>query len=93
MRHNAKAAVTALLMLTAVGSTAVAGPFEDAKEAYDRSDYPTALRLFRSLAEQGDAAAQSRLGQMYENGQSVPQDYAEAVMWYRRAADQGSAIA
>ena len=26
---------------------------------------------------------------MYENGQGVPEDYAEAVLWYRRAADQG----
>ena len=25
---------------------------------------------------------------MYENGQGVPQDYAEAVKWYREAADQ-----
>jgi TPR repeat protein len=26
---------------------------------------------------------------MYENGQGLPQDYAEAVLWYRRAAGQG----
>ena len=30
---------------------------------------------------------------MYESGQSVQRDYAEAVKWYRRAADQGSASA
>jgi uncharacterized protein len=30
---------------------------------------------------------------MYESGQSVQQDYAEAGKWYRRAADQGSASA
>jgi TPR repeat protein len=28
---------------------------------------------------------------MYEQGQGVPQDYAEAVRWYRKAADQGHA--
>jgi Sel1 repeat len=50
-------------------------------------------RLLRSLAEQGDATAQSRLGDMYEDGHGVPQDYAEAVLWYRRAADQGFKIA
>ena len=30
---------------------------------------------------------------MYANGQGVPQDYAEAVKWYRKAAEQGDAVA
>ena len=30
---------------------------------------------------------------MYDNGQGVPQDYAQAVSWYRKAADQGYALA
>jgi hypothetical protein len=33
------------------------------------------------------------VGIMYFNGQGVPQDYAEAVKWYRKAADQGYAEA
>jgi TPR repeat protein len=28
---------------------------------------------------------------MYEKGQGVPQDYKEAVKWYRKAAEQGDA--
>jgi TPR repeat protein len=28
---------------------------------------------------------------MYANGQGVPQDYVEAVVWYRKATDQGHA--
>jgi hypothetical protein len=31
----------------------------------------------------------SRLGQLYEDGQGVRRDYAEALKWYRMAADQG----
>jgi TPR repeat protein len=27
---------------------------------------------------------------MYDNGQGVPQNYAEAMEWYRKAADQGN---
>jgi TPR repeat protein len=95
MRHYTqllRAAVTASLMFVAIGA-AVAGPLEDAEAAWSRHDYATAFRLFRLLADQGDATAQTRLGQMYEAGQSVPQDYAEAVTWYRRAADQGFKIA
>ena len=30
---------------------------------------------------------------MYGNGKGVPQDYAEAVKWYRKAAEQGDALA
>lgn len=30
-----------------------------------------------------------RLGQLYEDGQGVPRDYAEALKWYGMAADQG----
>ena len=65
MRHNTQlipAAVTALFVLIAIAGTAVAGPLEDAEDARARRDYATALRLLRSLAKQGDATAQSRLG-------------------------------
>ena len=43
-------------------------------------------------AESGDAEAQYNLGLMYDNGEGVPQDNAEAVKWYRLAADQGKAL-
>ena len=66
-----------------------ADAFEDAVSAYQRGDFLTAAKTFRKLAEQGDAAAQYNLGLMYDNGQGVPQDYAEAVKWYRLAAEQG----
>ena len=46
-----------------------------------------------SAALSGDAAAQYRLGEMYDLGQGVAQDYAQAVAWYRRAAEQGHAPA
>ena len=44
-----------------------------------------------SRAEQGNAAAQYNLGVMYDNGEGVPQDYAEAAKSYRLAAEQGEA--
>ena len=37
--------------------------------------------------------AQFTLGEFYTAGQGVPQDDAEAVAWYRRAAEQGDADA
>jgi TPR repeat protein len=50
------------------------------------ADDATAIR---SLAEQGDAKAQFALGTMYHYGQGVAQDHAEALRWWREAAEQG----
>jgi hypothetical protein len=52
-----------------------------------------ALSVLRTLADQGDATAQFRLGAMYYEGLEVPRDYSEAAKWYRKAADQGDAAA
>jgi TPR repeat protein len=42
-------------------------------------------------AEQGDAQAQFNLGVVYAYGLvGVPQDSAQALAWYRKAAEQGS---
>ncbi|GHV38472.1 hypothetical protein FACS1894187_17310 [Synergistales bacterium] len=53
----------------------------------------TDLERTRRAAEQGNAAAQNRLGSMYANGRGVPKDDKQAVEWYRKAADQGHAAA
>ena len=82
----------ALLAVFLPGASS-AGPLEDAAVAYSRKDFATALRIWRPLAELGNAAAQFNVGLMYDNGQGVPQDYAAAVKWYRLAAAQGDAQA
>jgi len=41
----------------------------------------------------GGWAAQYNLGGMYDKGQGVAQNYAEAVKWYRLSAAQGVAVA
>lgn len=43
----------------------------------------------RTLAEQGNKGAQALLGDMYDLGQGVPQDYVEAAKWYHKAGNQG----
>jgi uncharacterized protein len=83
------AALTAWLVVAAVTGTAIAGPLEDARAAYESGDYATAMRIFRPMAENGDAIAQYYLGDLYDKGRGVPQDYAEATKWYRRSAEQG----
>ena len=83
------------IVCTAVVLFSLAGPalagFNEGLAALSRNDYATALREWRPLAEQGDAAAQYKLGDMYRYGWGVELDFAEAVRWYRKAAEQGHA--
>lgn len=89
----------ALLALAAVGIIGFFIVWELSSEpdagdvAYKRGDYETAVREWRSLAEQGDAASQNKLGQMYGSGKGVAKNDAEAAKWYRHAAKQGLASA
>ncbi len=79
-----------LICCLALAAPAWAG-WDEGVAAYKRGDYETALLEFRPLAEQGDARAQTNLGDMYANGLGAPQDYAEAAKWFRLAAEQGDA--
>lgn len=72
---------------------AIAGPFEDGMIAFGRDNSVTAVKIWRPMAEQGDAAAQHMMGFMYQHGDGVPMDSAEAARWVRKAAEQGLAIA
>ena len=42
-------------------------------------------------ANAGDAEAQYQLGNMYNFGDGVRRDYAQALVWYRKGAEQGDA--
>jgi uncharacterized protein len=48
-----------------------------------------ALQKLITLGNAGNADAECNLGKLYEQGDGVPRDYAQAVNWYRKAADQG----
>ena len=54
---------------------------------------PPHVTELRRAAEQSHADAQANLGTTYADGRGVPQDYGEAVRWWRLAADQGHADA
>lgn len=55
----------------------------------DGMDFPTCM----GLAKAGDAAAQTDLGVMYATGTGVERDFAKAMEWYLKAAEQGSGMA
>lgn len=57
--------------------------------SYNEDDF----REAKKGAENGDAEAQLTLGIMYDFGQGVPQNYTEALKWYRQSAGKGNAVA
>jgi uncharacterized protein len=90
---SGRGVICAIILVLCFAAPVAAGLFEDGVDADERGDYATAMRLWRPLADQGDANAQNRLGIMYEAGLGVMQDFAAAVRWFRKAADQGLADA
>ncbi|MRU14253.1 sel1 repeat family protein [Roseovarius sp. A21] len=83
-----------VLFLMSLGGTLWAQGFDKGRDAYNKRDFATAMRELRPLAEQGDARAQTLLGQMYSEGfklgnDTLERDEAKAAQWTRRAAEQG----
>jgi TPR repeat protein len=79
----------AVAMFVSLAAPAWAG-IDEGVAAYKRGDYKLAIQELTPLAEQGHGDVQYLLGRMYHTGLGVPQDYAEATLWYRRAAEQGN---
>jgi|GEM_PF-3931120 len=58
-------------------------------EAWQAGNYDEAIRMWRPLADRGDADAQYNIAQAYFLGRGVPQNMTLAEQWYERAARQG----
>lgn len=64
-------------------------PFENGNKAYASNDYFGALHYWLPLAQDGDARAQARLGEMYRDGRGLPPDAVRGLAWLRLAAERG----
>jgi len=82
-----------LVCLLLVSASVFAGDLEDAKAAYERGDYATAVSKLTTAAKQGNSHAQFNLGVMYFHGDGVSRDQDKGVYWFKKAAEQGYAIA
>lgn len=83
----------AVFSILALATGTTRAGLDEGKAAFERANYPTALRELQPFAEQGNAYAQSRLGTMHLGGLGVPHNPDEALKWLRKAADQGDAQA
>ncbi len=81
------------IALLATSILLVSSPaFADVKagvDAWERGDYPTAVKEWRPIAIKGDPDAQFNLAQAYRFGRGVEIDMKQAEDWYRKAANQG----
>lgn len=83
-----------VLVLALLGPAIVSGAdVNKGLAAYDVGDYETAFAECMPLAQEGDMTAQFCIGRMYANGFGVMMDDAEAIRWYRLAAESGHAEA
>jgi TPR repeat protein len=84
------ACALALANVAASASNIVADGLED----FQHARFGEAITEWRQAADAGDARGARGalfLGVMYDAGIGVSQDYAQALLWYRRAAAEGSA--
>jgi len=58
-----------------------------------RQSLGASLKVWQRAAQEGDAEAQTILGEIYERGVSGQPDYRSAALWYSKAAQQGVARA
>jgi hypothetical protein len=90
-RLTATLCLTIAVLLGSAG-VSVSAAFQKGLDAAQSGDFATALREWTPLAEEGNAVAQSSLGNMYRKGKGVPQGHKTAVKWYRLAAEQGECL-
>jgi len=67
--------------------------YDKGKRAFAASDYKTAFRHWKPLAEAGDRDAQYMLGAMYGKGYGFEKKETTALKWFCRAAVQGQTSA
>jgi len=79
-----------LAFLMMLSSPVAAQDFDKGWAAAEAEDFPTALKEWQPLAEQGNAQAQWGLGILYFSGKGVPQSYRDAFKFYKLAADQNN---
>ena len=86
-------ALALIILMVSFAGPVAAAELDDAVAAARRGEYTAAWQRLSPLAEKGDARAQFDIAFMQAYGWGVPRNPAEAIVWYRKAADQGLQVA
>jgi len=72
-----------------LSSSVKESPLTAAMNIYQEGRFEEAMKMFITLANQGDVQAMHNLGVMYMSGQGVPKNDKTAFDWYSKAAHRG----
>lgn len=92
-RINRPLASLALALLLGLGGSPALAGYDEGLAAYQKRDWNAAIREFKPLAAQGNAAAQARLGHMLFEGLGGTKDDVEALKLLNAAASAGDSLA
>lgn len=82
-----------IAVMMMLGCAARNADYEVGRSAWLRGDHQQAMRIYHSLALEGDPRAQLSLGGMYERGEGVSIDRVQAAKWYQRSFQTGQGYA
>lgn len=63
--------------------------YNQANSYQKQNDYQSAYEIYKDLANNGDVKSMLKLGEMYEFGMGMDNDYDIAFFWYDKAANMG----
>jgi uncharacterized protein len=99
-KSEAKKQLNILIKQNDSNKTSESQLLQQGLKAVKNKKYHKALEIIKPLAEKLKLSVENRnadvqllLGILYNHGGGIPQDYKEAVKWYRLAAEQGNALA
>ena len=78
----------AVSLITMLPVSARADDYAKGMDAYFAGKYTTAFKLIKPAADAGNFLAEYQLGLMYDFGQGIRENNAEALDWYRKAANK-----
>ena len=87
MKNNILLTLTCLLFSTS--SVQADSAYEQCYRLLKSNDNASAIAPCAKAANQGDLAVQVTLGNIYEQGIGMDQDYGQAAKWFRQAAIAG----
>jgi len=90
MKRSIKSLLATLVVSLSLVVPVMAGPFVNGLTVIERHDF---AMFVHHRAEELDPIDQAIRGLMYATGKGVPQDYDKAAVWWRKAAERGSASA
>ena len=81
--------ILAALWLAVTLNSVWAGDYQEGVAAFLKKNYPVALAKFKAESAKGNAVAQYYLALMYQQGEGVEQNPAEAIRLYKQSAENG----